>query len=150
LDLGSEVQLSHLKIERTFEGSASLPSGAGELSAIFDGRGKQYDADEAPLSQIIAVINERFGLNLGEADRLLLEQFKANMMADPGLGAQARANDLDHFRLVFEKRFLNDIASRMDENETIFRRILDDEEFRGLLFDVYLRDVYETLRQGAA
>jgi hypothetical protein len=85
-------------------------------------------------------------LNLGEADRLLLEQFKADMMADPDLGAQARANDLEHFRLVFEKRFLNDIASRMDDNESIFRRILDDEEFRVLLFDVYLRDVYQTLR----
>lgn len=150
LDLGSEVQLSHLRIERTFEGSASLPDGDGELKAIFDGRGKQHEPDEAPLSQIIAVINERFGLNLGDADRLLLEQFKAEMVADPDLGAQARANDLEHFRLVFERRFLSDIASRMDDNEAIFKRILDDEEFRGLLFDVYLRDVYQTLREGAA
>jgi type I restriction enzyme, R subunit len=150
LDLGSEVQLSHLRIERTFDGSASLPAGAGELSAIFDGHGKQNDPDEAPLSQIISIINERYGLNLGDADRLLLEQFKAEMVADADLGAQARANDLEHFRLVFEKRFLSDIAGRMDDNEQIFRRILDDEEFRDLLFDVYLRDVYNTLRAGAA
>ena len=83
-------------------------------------------------------------------DRLLLEQFKAEMVSDPDLGEQARANTLDQFRLVFEKRFLKDIVTRMDDNEAIFKRILDDEEFRGLLFDVYLKDVYRTLREGAA
>ncbi len=48
------------------------------------------------------------------------------------------------------QRLLNDIAGRMDDNEALFRRILDDEEFRALLFDAYLRDVYQTLRKGAA
>ena len=150
LDLGSEVQLSHLRIEQTFSGSAALPAGGGDLSAIFDGRGKQNDPDEAPLSEIINVINERYGLNLGESDRLLLEQFKSAMVSDPDLGEQARANTLDQFRQVFEKRFMTDIVTRMDDNEAIFKKILDDKEFHDLLFDVYVRDVYKTLREGAA
>ncbi len=150
LDLGSEVQLSHLRIEQTFTGSAALPAGGGELSAIFDGRGKQYDPDEAPLSEIIIVINDRYGLNLGESDRLLLEQFKSAMVSDPDLGEQARANTLDQFRQVFEKRFMTDIVTRMDDNEAIFKKILDDREFHDLLFDVYVHDVYKTLREGVA
>lgn len=150
LDLGSEVQLSHLRIEQTYQGTASLAEGQGTVRAVFDGRGKQHEPDQAPLSEIIKVINERFGLNLDDSDRLLLEQYKAEMVADEELAAQARANDLEHFRIVFDRKFLNHIVARMGDNEAIFKRILDDEEFRGLLFDAYLRDVYDTLREGAA
>lgn len=150
LDLGSEVQLSHLRIEQTHQGSASLAAGEGSVRAIFDGRGKQHEPDEAPLSEIIKVINERFGLNLDDSDRLLLEQYKAEMVADEELAAQARANDLEQFRIVFDRKFLNHIVARMGDNAAIFKRILDDEEFRSLLFDAYLRDVYDTLREGAA
>ena len=37
LDLGSEVALTHLKIAQTYEGSASLEEGGGEIVAIFSG-----------------------------------------------------------------------------------------------------------------
>ena len=39
LDLGSEVELTHLKLAQTFEGSGSLETGGGEVVAIFSGRG---------------------------------------------------------------------------------------------------------------
>ena len=35
----------------------------------------------------------------------------------------------------------------MDANDEIFKRILDDEEFRAALGDFYLRKVYERLRE---
>ena len=57
---------------------------------------------------------------------------------------------LDQFRQVFEKQFMTDIVTRMDDNEAIFKKILDDKEFHDLLFDIYVRDVYKTLREGAA
>lgn len=75
------------------------------MRTLFGEVGRLYDPDEAPLSQIIGVINERYGLNLGDADRLLPEQFKSEMVADDELGARARANTLENSKLVFEKRF---------------------------------------------
>lgn len=48
LDLGSEVELTHLKLAQTFEGSGSLETGGGEVVAIFSGRGPQHEAEEAP------------------------------------------------------------------------------------------------------
>jgi hypothetical protein len=35
----------------------------------------------------------------------------------------------------------------MDANDEIFRRILDDADFRDLLADFYVRKVYARLRQ---
>jgi len=68
-------------------------------------------------------------------------------VADPELAAQARENSLENFRLVFDPKFMNTIVTRIDSNEAIFKRILDDEEFQGVLADFYLRKVYERLRE---
>ena len=63
LDLGKDVQLTHLRLERTWQGSATLEDTDGQVRVIFDGRGKQHDPDTEKLSQIVELINERFGLN---------------------------------------------------------------------------------------
>lgn len=39
------------------------------------------------------------------------------------------------------------VVSRMDENEEIFKRILDDEEFRQVLMDLYAGRVYRSARE---
>ena len=148
LDLGSEVELTHLRTEMTSEGSLSLSSDQGEVKTVFgEGAGPQRLPDLEPLSQIIDTLNERFGLNLAEADQLLFDQFEQTWQADPEVAAQARSNDLDNFRLVFDRLFMRTVVDRMDENEAIFKRILDDDEFRSTVFEHYLRRVYDSLRQ---
>ena len=103
--------------------------------------------DLEPLSQIVDELNERFGMNLSERDQLLFEQFEATWLADPEVVAQASANSLEHFRLVFDDRFMGTVVSRMDDNEAIFKRFLDDEDFRQFLMDLYAVRVYRRARQ---
>jgi type I restriction enzyme R subunit len=146
LDLGSEVELTHLRLEKTFEGPASIDEGGGVVRSIFDGRGSQREAEEDHLSRIIEVINERFGLKLTETDQLLFDQFEESWIADPTLAAQAEQNDLTNFRFAFDKAFMSTIVGRMDANDEIFKRVLDDQDFRDILADYYVRKVYERLR----
>jgi hypothetical protein len=42
---------------------------------------------------------------------------------------------------------LDTVVSRMDENEAIFKRILDDAEFRQVLMDLYASRVYRRARE---
>ncbi len=147
LDLGSEVELTHLKTEMTFTGSLTLDAEAGEVKAIFgEGRGPRAETPLEHLSEIVAELNERFGLNLDDRDQLLFDQFEATWVADPDVVAQAKGNSLENFRLVFDNRFMGTVVSRMDENEAIFKRILDDEEFRSVLMDLYAGRVYRRAR----
>lgn len=67
-------------------------------------------------------------------------------MADDHLVAQARANPIENFRLVFQPQFLKSIVGRMDDNEEIFRRILDDEGFQAAVMSHYLERVYGRAR----
>jgi type I restriction enzyme R subunit len=149
LDLGAEVELTHLRTEATFEGSLALTATTGEVQTIYgDGVGKRHDPAIEPLSQIVELLNDRYGLNLTDADQLLFDQFEETWAADPNLADQARNNTLDNFRLVFEPQFLTTVVTRMDANEAIFKRILDDEDFRRVLADFYLRKLYGRLRAG--
>ncbi len=104
--------------------------------------------DLAPLSEIVSTLNERFGLNLDERDQLLFDQFEQTWLADPEVVAQARGNSLDNFRLVFDRRFLKTVVGRMDDNEAIFKRMLDDPDFQTALMDLFSTRVYQQARKG--
>jgi type I restriction enzyme R subunit len=99
-----------------------------------------------PLSKIVEVLNERFGLDLGEADQLLFDQFEETWAADHELVDQAKNNSIENFKLVFDPKFINTIVTRMDANQLIFKQVLDGQEFQGILKDFYVRKMYSRLR----
>jgi type I restriction enzyme R subunit len=146
LDLGEEVELTHLRTEITSEGSLALSTEVGEVKTIYgEGLGVQDAPDQEPLSEIVNELNEKFGLALTERDQLLFDQFEGTWLADAEVADQAKNNTLENFRLVFGRRFLDTIVGRMDENEAIYRRILDDDEFQKVLVDLYAGRVYRLL-----
>jgi type I restriction enzyme, R subunit len=149
LDLGTEVELTHLRHQVTFSGSLTLTSELGEVQTFRgDGRGRQQPELELEhLSSITDVLNERFGTDLTDVDKLLLDQFEETWVADDELSDQAKNNSLDNFRLVFDRKFLQTIVTRVDANDEIFKKILDDADFRETVLDFYLRKVYERLRE---
>ena len=146
IDISSEVALTHLRTEHAGTQSASMAEGDGTISAMFSGKGKQHEPDPEHLSTIIEALNERFGTNLNEQDQLLFDQFEETWMADPEVAAQAQNNEFDNFRLVFDRMFMGTVIGRMDDNEAIFKRVLDDPEFQKTLMDLYAMRVYRRLR----
>ena len=150
LDLGAEVELTHLRHQITFSGTLSLTSDVGEVRSFFgEGKGSQQELDLEHLSSIVEILNERFGTDLTDVDKLLFDQFEEEWVGDDELSAQAKSNRIENFRLVFERKFMQTIIGRMDANSDIFKRILDDDDFRELLGDYYVKKVYEQLRDAA-
>ncbi len=62
---------------------------------------------------------------------------------------QAQNNTMENFRLVFNPKFINTIVARMDANEEIFKKIIDDAEFQEKMADFFVRKVYSRLRSDA-
>jgi type I restriction enzyme R subunit len=151
LDLGTEVELTHLRTEITHEGSLSLSADQGEVKSIYgDGAGRQQELDMEHLSEIVDTLNERFGLNLNERDQLLFDQFEQTWLANDDVVARARNNTFDNFRLVFDREFEKTLIGRMQGNEAIVSRVLDDEEFGDALMELYARRVYQRARDDDA
>ena len=149
LDLGSQVELTHLRHEMTYSGSLALDGGNGEVVSIFgEGLGKQNEPPLEALSKIVDELNERFGLSLTEADQLFFDQVEAEWVSNEEIGDQARNNSFENFRLVFDPRFISTVVGRMDANEGIFKKILDDEEFKQTLLELYAKRLFNRLNQG--
>ena len=148
LDLGTEVELTHLRHQMTFSGTLSLTSEIGEVRSFFgEGKGNQQELELEHLSSIVETLNERFGTDLTDVDKLLLDQFEESWIADDELSDQAKSNSLDNFRLAFDRKFLQTIVTRVDANDEIYKKILDDEEFRQVLMDLYAGRVYRRARE---
>jgi type I restriction enzyme R subunit len=81
-------------------------------------------------------------MNLNDQDQLLFDQFEQTWLADPEVRAQAQGNTIENFRLVFDRLFMGTVVGRMDDNEAIFKKVLDDDEFRQVLMDYYASRVY--------
>lgn len=131
LDLGTEVELTRLRTEATFNDSLAITSGTGEVKTVFgDGVLHQRLPDMEALSQMVETLNERFELDLAGADQLFFDQYEAEWLADPEVRERGRNNIIENFKLVLDRNFLNTVISRMDENDALFRRILDDPRFQ--------------------
>jgi type I restriction enzyme R subunit len=120
------------------------------VSSLGDGTGVQHLPDLEPLSKIVDTLNERFGLELTDTDQLLFDQYERDWLADPEVTDQARNNTIENFKLVFDRDFLKIVISRMDENDALFKRILDDTEFHEAIKDYYGRKIYQQTRGESA
>ena len=140
LDLGSEVELTHLRTEQTFEGSVALDPGThGEVSTVFAGTGPAPHPDMEPLSKIISTMNERFGTAWQDADFVGFFGGVADKVAGQAEIQQAAAvNTPENFRLVLAKAFEQQVVDQMSVAQDMALKFIDDAELRDEIISVFL------------
>ena len=142
IDLGAEVELTHLRHEKVFEGSISLPGKEGEVTTIYSGAGPLADPEEEHLSEIIARINERFGTSWTDEDRLVFEATARDLVKDEEIQNQAVNNDEATFRdHVFRHRFEKALVSRHDRFGDVVFTYLDNPEMQDTVVAVLSSEV---------
>ncbi|MER7459895.1 type I restriction endonuclease [Micromonospora sp. NPDC126480] len=148
VDIG-EVQLTHLRVSKTGEHDASLtPEGEQMLPGfVGGGAGPQHDPDKVPLSELIDAFNDRFGIGLGEGDKVWLEQQIVAASEDEVIQQAALVNDEDNFGVVLERRMEDVILSRHDDNGRLMQRYLDDEGLRSRMHQFARRQAYQMIRR---
>jgi type I restriction enzyme R subunit len=143
-----EVALEYYRLQKIKEGSIELAAGEdGELDGLSEAGIKREKEEKAPLSEIIDVLNERFGTDFEEADKLFFDQIETELMQDKTLQTQARANKIDTFKYAFEELFLSKLIDRMDQNQEIFEKILEDKAFGSLVREWMMKKVYGRLNE---
>ena len=146
VDLGADIELTHLRLEKQFEGSVSLDSDTGEVVTIFSGTGKTNEPEPESLSTIIERFNERYGTDWSDADRLFPDAIAEDLVNDERIQLEAAGNDLHAFQVGFDTTYLGAIASRLDRNEKVAAQLLDDDELRAAIVAEYLPAIYARAR----
>jgi type I restriction enzyme R subunit len=143
-EIQQNIDMESYRIRQTGSGTISLERKGGQLKPILTKERYEQAAEQLePLSQIIAELNERFGLNLGPEHRVTLGQILEKLDDDAALDASARVNTRENIRLTFDHKVEDVIQEIVDSNFELYKRITDDRAFgealRDFLFDHYLR-----------
>ena len=123
-------------LERTGSGGALDPMGTKETHVS---PSEELEA----LSRIIADLNERFGIELGDEHRITLTRMMERLDEDTALNFAAKVNTLENVRITFDYKVEEIIQEIVDLNFDLYKRITDDPSFgdviKNHLFDEYLR-----------
>ncbi len=143
-----EVRLEYYRLQKISEGSISPTRG---VSRVLDGptevgSGAAHE-ESVPLSQLIDVVNERFGTDFNQADQLFFDQIVEAAMSDERLRQAAAVNPENKFELVFRNTLQQLFVERMDQNEEIFVRFMNDQSFQKVVKDWLSSQTYQKLRK---
>jgi type I restriction enzyme R subunit len=146
IKIGNEVELQYYRLQRVSSGPIELKAGEpeGVYSPTEVGSGKAKE-EKAPLSEIIQVLNERFGMTFAEEDRLFFDQIKARATANSQVIQTAMANPLDKFQLGVRKLIEDLMIQRMTENDKIVTRYMEDGEFQRTAFPILAREIFDAV-----
>ncbi|HEY4016507.1 MAG TPA: type I restriction endonuclease [Polyangiaceae bacterium] len=148
LDLDGEVALKYYRLDKIAEGSIHLSLAervplAG-MTAV--GTRKAKD-DQVALSEVIEILNERFGAEFAEGNALAVEQFVADAKEEKGVADRAKANSLENFELVMKDVVADLVVARMDRNKEIADAYFNEPDFGARLFKAIVRRVYDEIRK---
>ena len=101
------------------------------------------------MSEIIEVLNERFGTQFTEEDRLFFQQIKERACKSEQVCGRRSRIPLDKFELGIRKLIEDLMIQRMGENDKIVTRYMDDQEFQGSAFPILAREIFEAVRSTA-
>ena len=128
VDLSDAVELTHLRLERRFSGSVSLSGEVGEVHTIYSGEGRQDEPEPEPLSHIIERLNALYGTDWADSDRLVFDATADDLVNDEKVQAQAINNTAENFLLVFGELFQKALLGRLERNEKVIFKFLDDRD----------------------
>ncbi len=102
--------------------------------------------EDVPLSRLIDVVNERFGTDFTDADQLFFDQIIEAAIADGSLREAASVNPEEKFALLFSGLLETLFIERMEQNEDIFARFMNERNFQNLVSEWISKKVYTRFR----
>ena len=142
-----DVQLEYYRLQKISEGSISLSEGEAQpLDGPTEVGSGLAHQETVALSQLIEIVNARFGTEFNQADQLFFDQIVEAAMTDGNLVQAAAVNPGDKFELVFKNLLENLFVERMDQNEEIFVRFMNDTAFQSVVTNWMASEAFRRLR----
>ena len=145
VDVDDKVLLEYYRLEKDFDGAIELESAEGGFVPITGEAGRREQKKD-PLTVLIDKINERYGTNFTEMDKVLI-QMENDYASQSKWQSYARNNDRKTFMLLFEKDFPNMAAQRYEQNDDFFVRLFSDPELMKQVMETVGSVLYQRLRK---
>jgi type I restriction enzyme R subunit len=146
-EFDDDVRLEYYRLQKISEGSISLNAGtARALDGPTEVGTGLLREEILVLSRLIDIVNERFGTDFNNADQLFFDQIVEIAITDERLKEAAAVNPGDKFELVFKNLLETLFVERIDQNEEIFVRFMNDHAFQKVVTEWMASEAYRKLR----
>lgn len=150
LPIDGEVHLQYYRLQKMRESRIDLSAAESRpLYGTAEAGTRRGEDTEVPLSQIIDLLNERFGTDFKREDQLFFDQIAEASRRDPSVIQRAKANPFDNFARTMPDYLRRTLLSRLEQNEALASRCISDQEFQRVVFELLIKQVYEGILEDA-
>lgn len=137
------IRLEYYRLQKISEGSISLniPK-VYNLDGPTDIATAMLREPEVQFSRVIDVVNNRFGTEFNQVDQYFFDQIVEVAIADEDIIQAAKSNSQDKFTLMFKSILQQLFIERIDQNEEIFARFMEEKDFNKNLTQLLAKEAF--------
>ncbi len=126
------VDMESYKIEKKVETNIALENKDGEIDPM-SGSGDRKGGSEEELdmlSKIIKEINERYGTNFSDTDRVILNDLSLRLLKNEILQGSVKNNSKDAAKLKFDQMFQDELVGVLDNHFSLYQKLDQSPELK--------------------
>jgi type I restriction enzyme R subunit len=125
------IDMSTYKISKKGEMDVKLNNEEGNIDPMGEGSTKTSIEDEWDiLSKIIKEINERYGTDFNDKDRLILNSITMRLLKSDTLQGSVMNNSKDSAKLKFNELFQNELVDMLDNHFSLYQKLDKSPELK--------------------
>jgi len=125
-----DINIDSYKIVKKGKKEIKLQSEEGEIQTISDGVVAFVPDLNAKLSKIIKDLNDAFGTDFTEDDKVFLGRVKENMVQNKELINKMEHNSKENVKPIFDKFFDQEMSELLKNDLNLYKKIVDNEKLR--------------------
>ena len=123
----------------------------GQLDPISAEVGSSSPDIKEKLSRIIKELNDAFGTDFDDDDRIFLGRIKENLLSNRDLQNKIENNSRNNVEVIFNKYFNEEMTKLLNSNMKFYKRIIDNDklqkQLKSALLDLVYHEYFKTKKQ---
>ena len=151
LDVVNDIELDSYKIQHKYTTSLQLESGDGEQEGMQPGGSGGAQEDEFDfLTKIINVLNDTYGLELSEEDKVEFKKMKASIYEnDQLMSFFNKGNSKDNIKDKFNDEIDGELLNFIDKKLEFYNKMTEDK-VNSLFKNMWFNEIYDDRVRGMA
>jgi type I restriction enzyme R subunit len=147
LEILRQVDLDSYRIELINQGEIRLKDSEKTLAPKQSLEYHYPEEEEEPLSRIIEEMNDRYGTEFTDSDKVILIRLKNSLETNPDLKTSAKINSQENFKLSFRHMFDEVLLSFIADHFAFYKKVNDNKNLKKDLVDNLFSMVYRSLKE---
>ncbi len=142
------IDMDSYKVQKILETSVGLDNEEGVIEPMGGGTTHELANDESDaLSRIIAEINERFGTNFSNEDKIILNTLTQRLVENQGLEGSIKNNSKDSAKIKFDELFQDELIGMLNNHFDLYKKLDENPEMKKYVGERVFEYVVRKLNQ---